>query len=92
MNRQYNIVAPTAAHVAIAEHMPRAYVVASFDNSHSPKTQRELQSLLRGYGYHCESVFDCRDGKGNKYALLVYSSREERSDAFRALHEAAITF
>lgn len=87
MERRYNVIAPAAAHVEISAKMPRVYAIASFDDHHSPKTQRALRDMLRAHParYVTESTFIRRDAKGSVYGLLVYSTREERAAAFQVL-------
>lgn len=76
-SRKDNIVASEEVHALIERECPRAYLVTSFDNAHSPKTQLALALAMRRQGYVTESVFDAAHGR--RYLCLVYASRAERS-------------
>lgn len=75
--RKGNIVASEEVHALIERDCPRAYLVTSFDNAHSPMTQRKLGLAMRRQGYVLESVFDAAHGR--RYLCFIYASRAERS-------------
>ena len=70
------VVAPQAAHDFLSAHAHQVYRVTSFDNHHSPKTQRKACDMLHAKGYKMESVFDAAHGR--RYMCFVYSTPEER--------------
>lgn len=90
IERRNNIVAPLAAHVHLSALMPRVYAIPSFDDSHSPKTQRAMaQELMRHPAkYRTETVY-CGYVAGKRtYGLLVYSTVEERAACFAVMFPA----
>lgn len=60
----------------LLDKMPAAsFRIASWDNHHSPKTQKLAYAALGG-DVRAESIFDARHGR--RYMLFVYRTREER--------------
>lgn len=80
ISRRGNIVANNSVLETVSAHCPLAFKVKSFDNSHSPKTQRALCEVMRGYGFTCESIFDAAHGR--RYMLFIYAGREGRKACF----------
>lgn len=73
----------------LLDKMPAAsFRVKSWDNTHSPKTQKAAFEALGG-DVRAESIFDARHGR--RYMLFVYRSREERQAcwAFHTRESAA---
>lgn len=87
IERRANIIGPTAAHVLLSAQMPRVYAMTSFADNKSPKTQREMRQLLREHParFHTETTAVRFTPRGHDYALLIFSTAEERSACFAVL-------
>ena len=84
IERRGRIVAPLSVHVFLSSEMPRVYAVASFDDKHSPKTQKDMRDALSSHSprLYTESVYFGRIGGEMTYDIYVYPDAKARAACY----------
>jgi hypothetical protein len=85
--RKGQIVTDEGFHKMLADKLPSAYRLASYDNTHSPATQIKLAAMALDNGYMLESVFDAAHGK--RYLCFAYRDPAGRKACWDVLTGAS---